>query len=159
MLRLFLLRMKTLSLICIRRSPEVKEVENRMKRTRWDNNDNDERRVVRVDPPLRRPPFVPSRARTASCSGPSFAPPRQHAPVRAHARSRTTAGPEQCAEFHRQDMLAKLVNEKYDHVIFIDLDNWVNFFGHLTTHLPSKVTFRAFLTKKCYAIRETNCPC
>ena len=99
--------------------------------------------MEKVDLPLRRPlqSIAAPRVRTLSYGGAAFAPARSCAPPRrAHVRARTTADREQCTEYNRQEQLAKMIDEKYDHVIFIDLDNWVNFFGQLTTHLPSKVS-------------------
>lgn len=109
--------------------------ERRTKRGRWESDDV---RVVKMINPVQGRPVRP-RIRTVS-QGPAFRSPRDRASAHAHVRARTTggAGAEQTTEYNRQEMLAKMIDEKYDQVIFVDLDNWVNFFGHLTSHLPSK---------------------
>ena len=69
-----------------------------------------------------------------------FRSPRAGPSGRHHVRPRTTVAVEQDTEYNRQKMLAKTIDEKYDHIIFVDLDNWINFFGHLRSPLPSKVS-------------------
>ena len=75
----------------------------------------------------RRPLLAANRRPRTSSMATVFQPPRAGPTGRAHVRARTTVPMDQDAEYNRQELLAKLIDEKYDHVIFIDLDNWVNF--------------------------------
>lgn len=125
------------------RSPD-QDPQPQTKRTRWDEQP---KRVEPVNLTQGRPLLAASsRTRTSSLSS-AFRPPRAGPMARAHVRARTTVPVEQDAEYNRQEMLAKTIDEKYDHVIFIDLDNWVNFFGHLRAPLPSKAFVWGFWGK------------